>query len=247
MRGEPYAKFNVKAFKPTHIRAIVDQRAATPARANHILRLFRILFAYAIDIGWLNSDPTQGIKRLRMKEKGVEAWTEEQIRQYEDHWQIGTRQRLAFAILLYTGQRRSDVVEIGPKALQGDTLRIRQIKTGADLVIPIHPALAEAIVATGPHEETYLRTERGEKWSSNGFYNQFVKWCAAAGVPPGCSPHGLRKAAARRLAEAGCSTHQIASITGHATLAEIERYTKSAQQAKLAEDAIRALQKSQKG
>jgi integrase len=61
---------------------------------------------------------------------------------------------------------------------------------------------------------------------------------ADAGLPERCVTHGLRKAAARWLAEAGCSTREIAAITGHATLREIERYTAKAEQARLARQAM---------
>jgi integrase len=61
---------------------------------------------------------------------------------------------------------------------------------------------------------------------------------AAAGLPVRCKTHGLRKAAARRLAEAGCSSKQIAAITGHKSLAEIERYTRAADQERLAVEAV---------
>jgi len=77
--------------------------------------------------------------------------------------------------------------------------------------------------------------------SVNNFYNQFIDWCREAGLPPGCSPHGLRKAAARRLAEAGCTTHQIAAITGHRSLAEVARYTRAAEQVELARSAMSRL------
>ncbi|MBB6457209.1 MULTISPECIES: site-specific integrase [Acetobacter] len=243
MRAQPYAQFHVMKFRAVHIRHILEARASTPARANHILRMFRIVFSYAIEIGWLENDPTIGVKRLKTKEEGVAAWTEEQIEQYERRWPIGTRQRLAFALLLYTGQRRSDVVEMGEFSIKGGAIRITQAKTGAYLEIPMHAQLVEAIKSFPCHGATFLQTASGKKCSSNGFYNQFVKWCAEAGLPSGCSPHGLRKAAARRLAEAGCTTHQIASITGHSTLAEVERYTKSAQRKKLAEDAMATLQR----
>jgi len=53
-----------------------------------------------------------------------------------------------------------------------------------------------------------------------------------------CSAHGLRKAAARRLAEAGCTAHEIAAITGHASLGELVRYTKAVDQRRLAEAAM---------
>lgn len=243
MRGQPYALFNVAKFTAKHIRVIIEKRAETPVRANHILRMFRALFSYAIDMGWINADPSIGVKRLRTKEKGVGAWTEEQIAQYESYWPIPSRQRLAFALLLYTGQRRSDIVEIGPASVRNGRICLTQIKTETYLEIPIHPNLQDVLSSSGPYGETFIQTTRGEKSSSNGFYNQFVKWVAEAGLPSGLTPHGLRKAVARRLAEAGCTTHQIAAITGHGTLKEVERYTREANRANLAEDAMRKLRR----
>ncbi|WP_423360518.1 hypothetical protein F7H86_10460 [Novacetimonas hansenii] len=79
------------------------------------------------------------------------------------------------------------------------TIRVRQVKTGAGLLIPVHPALEIELSAwTDCDAGTFLATERGRPFSINGFYNNFVSWCADAGLPKGCSPHGLRKAAARR-------------------------------------------------
>jgi integrase len=63
---------------------------------------------------------------------------------------------------------------------------------------------------------------------------------------PQCSAHGLRKLAAKRLAEAGCSDRQIMAITGHKTVSEVSRYTKAAEQAKLAEQAMARLSKRTK-
>ncbi|WP_244980659.1 tyrosine-type recombinase/integrase [Acetobacter thailandicus] len=77
----------------------------------------------------------------------------------------------------------------------------------------------------------------------NGFYNVFKDWCASAELPVQCSPHGLRKAAGRRLAEAGCTPHQIAAILGHKTLAEVMRYTRSAEQKKMAQEAMDKFEK----
>jgi integrase len=63
-----------------------------------------------------------------------------------------------------------------------------------------------------------------------------------AGLPDRCVSHGLRKAAARRLADAGCSAHQIVAVTGHQSLKEVERYTKQAEQRRLATVAMATLQ-----
>ncbi len=112
-------------------------------------------------------------------------------------------------------------------------LHIRQVKTGTELAIPIHPVL-EAIIANTPNEHlTFLTTAFGKPFTAAGFGNWFREMCDAAKLSH-CSAHGLRKAAARRLAEAGCSEHEIGAITGHATLREIVRYTKAADQRRLA-------------
>lgn len=84
-------------------------------------------------------------------------------------------------------------------------------------------------------------TRFGKPFSAAGFGNWMADKIAAAGLPDGCISHGLRKAAARRLAEAGCSTLEIMSVTGHKSISEVERYTRAAQQKGLAEQAIRQL------
>ncbi|WP_162922242.1 tyrosine-type recombinase/integrase [Asaia bogorensis] len=205
---------------------------------NRWLSLLGILFRYALENEQISVDPMSGIRRVKERGEGSRTWSEEEIAQYEAFWPIGSRQRLAFALMLYTGQRRSDAVKMGPNDIWDGFLDVIQQKTGARLSIPIHPALAE-ILATEPLTGgTYLRNQAGHQASSNGLGNQFRAWADAAGVSGDLSGHGLRKAAARRLAEAGCTPHQIAAITGHKTLSEIERYTRAVDQKKLAEEAM---------
>ena len=84
---------------------------------------------------------------------------------------------------------------------------------------------------------TFIATASGAPFSAAGIENWFRRAIRAAGLSDKLSMHGLRKAAARRLAEAGCTTHEIASITGHKTLSEIERYTREAERARLARTA----------
>ena len=120
---------------------------------------------------------------------------------------------------------------------------MRQEKTKAHLGIPIAPALAEAIKGMPRDRDTFLVTAQGQPFTSAGIGNWFRKRCDEAGLHH-CSMHGLRKAAARRLAEAGCTDRQIMSITGHKTAQEVGRYTRSAEQMKLAEQAIGLLKVS---
>jgi integrase len=112
-------------------------------------------------------------------------------------------------------------------------IRVRQQKTGTTLSLPISTELADAIAAAPPGM-TFLTTTNGTPWSPSGFGNWFREQCRIAGVPQRCRAHGLRKACARRLADAGCTEHEIRAVTGHAGLREVQRYTSGANQKRLA-------------
>ena len=150
---------------------------------------------------------------------------------------IGSRPRLVLSLLLYTGQRRSDVVRMGKQHVRNGLIAVRQIKTGVALQIPIHATLAAVIAATPSEHLTYLTTQFGTPFTAADFGNWFPDQCNLAGLSH-CSAHGLRKAAARRLAEAACTAHEIAAITGHASLREVQCHTKAADQVRLAVSAM---------
>lgn len=234
----------VKEMTREHVRRILAKRADTPGAANSVLQKLKVLIHFAIDNGWRQDDPTLRIKKYAKGE--FHTWTEEEIAQYEKRWPIGTTERLAFALLLYTGQRRSDVVTMSWSEVKDGTICVTPLKTrrtsGVKLWIPIHPALQEVLDAADQDGHTILRTAFGNPFTSNGFGSGFMPVkIDKAGLPRRCVTHGLRKAAARRLAEAGCTANEIAAITGHATLAEVSRYTKAAEQKKLAQSAMRRL------
>ena len=228
----------VRMLEAMHIRKMMAAKSDTPAAANHLLRILRLLMAHAVEDGWRKDDPTTGVRKLKEVGTGFVNWSDEEIATFQVRWPVGTKPGLALALLLYTGQRRGDVVRMGRQHLRAGGVAVRQMKTKADLFIPIHADLQRHLDAIPAGELTFLMTEHGKPYSAAGFTNVFRRWAAAAGLPTGRSPHGLRKAAARRMAEAGCTAHQIASITGHKTLAEVERYTRAVDQERLARSAI---------
>lgn len=123
---------------------------------------------------------------------------------------------------------------LGRQHIRDGLLQLRQQKTGATLVIPVRPELVAVLEATPSNHLTFLTTATGNPFSAAGFTNWFREMCNEAGLPRGTSAHGLRKAACRRLAEAGCSANVIASISGHASLREVQRYTAAADQVRMA-------------
>jgi len=228
----------VATLQREHIACMIANRAGTPAAAHNLLRGIRLLMKFAVMHGYRKDDPTFGLKAPKMRAGGFWTWTEDNIGKFEARHPVGTRARLALALLLCSAQRRSDIVRMGRQHIREGVLSIRQQKTGTLVEIPLLSELRAAIDATPSDHLTFLVTDAGKPFSAAGFGNWFHQVCKEAGLPKGCAAHGLRKAAARRLAEAGCTAHEIMAITGHRTLREVTRYTEAADRRHLARSAM---------
>jgi enterobacteria phage integrase len=221
---------------------IEDIGAARPGMANLTRSVLSKVIAYAIDTGVRADNPFAGLKPYRLGT--YHTWTDAEIAQFERRWPLGTRERLAFALLLYTGQRGGDVVKMLRSDIVDGRIRVAQDKarkgTINELMIPIHPALARALQAGPVVGMTHIITDARGK-PLRGLTELIEAAVERAGLPARCVAHGLRKAALRRLAEHGSTTKEIAAVSGHRSLAEIERYTARADQAGLAQSAIAKL------
>jgi len=226
----------VAGMKREHVDRIIGAMADRPGAAINLLSRLRTLVRYAIELRWIDRDPTAGATAWKSNE--FHTWTEDEIAQFEARWLVGSKQRLAFALHLYTGQRGSDVHRMTWGDIDAAGIRVVQKKTGTKLTVPLHEALRSILAGTKKAHAVIVTTDYDRPFTVNGFRGFLTKAIAKAGLPARCKPHGLRKAAARRLAEAGCSAHEIQSITGHKTLSEVERYTRAADQTKLATSAI---------
>jgi integrase len=235
----------VADLKGAHIAKMMDLKADQPAAANNLLRILRVLMGFAKSRGWRVDNPAQDVKRLVYRTDGFHSWTDDEIALFEAHWRIGTRERLAFDVLLYTGQRSGDVRIMTANQVGSRHISLRQQKTNEPLQIPIHRNLALSLEAYKSGQLVLLPSQLGKPFTAKGFGNWISDAARKAGLPMRCSAHGLRKAAARRLAEAGCTAHQIAAITGHRSLKEVERYTRAADQRISAEAAIHKVQKTE--
>ena len=233
-----------------HVQRIVNEKADKPFAQRNLLNTLRALFRWAVAEGRVPNDPTLGVARQRIKSTGYPTWSESDIEQYRRRHPRGTMARLAIELLLATAARRGDVVKFGPMHVEDGTITFEQHKKdGAEealVIIPLHPDFRAALAAMPSSNvvsltPTFLTTSFGKSFAVAGFGNWFRDRCNEAGLPKGISAHGLRKATARRLADLGCTAHQIAAVTGHATLAEVQRYTKAADRKRLAREAMKKL------
>src|SRR5262245_29267414 len=172
------------------------------------------------------------------------AWTDEECKQFEERWAPGTMERRAYALAVYTGQRKTDVVAMARAHRKSGEIRVIQSKTGTELWIPEHPELtAELGRGVVPHI-SLLTTTQGKAFDEAYFGAWFADAIDKAKLPDDCVLHGLRKTAAKNLADAGCSTDEIKSITGHISSAMVDKYTKAVDQRKRASAAILKLRRS---
>ena len=118
---------------------------AGPESANNLLKALRIILDFAVGRGIITNNPTHGLKRFKSANRdGHHSWSEDEIRQYEAKHPLDTRAGLALALLVYTGQRRGDVLRMGLQHIRGDCIVIRQQKTGMEVSLPITAARARA-------------------------------------------------------------------------------------------------------
>lgn len=225
-------------------RLLLDMRDALaqtrgPAAGNHFARVASYVLGYGVDRGWIPHNPMRGARGLRGGH--LPAWTAEQA----DRAMRELPAPLARVVLLglYTGQRRGDLVALPWSAYDGRAIRLTQGKTGAQLVIPAHAVLRAALDnwRRTAADETILVSPTGRPWRPVELSQKLPAALRRIGLPEKLNVHGLRKLAAARLADAGCSVHEIAAITGHRSFAMIALYTASASQERLAEAALARL------
>ena len=235
----PLAKMNANAAE-----VLRDRKLSTPESANMRIKAMRQVFKWAVAKGYAPVNPAREVAYFKSGSEGFHTWTLDEVRQFEEHHAIGTKARLAFALLLYTGQRRSDVIRFGKQHAKRGVLTFTQHK-GRNcklhkLELPILPVLQSIIDASPCGDMTFLVNDLGRPFTDGGFGNKFRDWCDQANLPH-CSAHGLRKAGATLAANNGATARQLMAIFGWDTIKQAEHYTRKADQTKLAQAAMHLL------
>jgi integrase len=221
----------ITAVNRASIVASRDKRADRPEAANAYVKTIRAVLDFAVSIELIPTNPARDVKLIRNKTDGFHTWTIDEVALFEARHPVGTKARLALDIFLFTGLRRSDAVVLGKQHIRDGILSVRTKKTGKEVSLRLLPPLRQSIAATPTGDLTFIVTEFGKAFTSNGFGNWFRKRCEEAGVPG--SAHGLRKAAAVRAAENGATTEDLKAMFGWETSKQPDVYTKAANRAKI--------------
>lgn len=242
-------------IEPRHVEEVRDEKLAddTPEAANGRVKALRQLYKWARKVKKVANNPALEVNYISTGSDGHHTWTVGEVRQYEEAHPIGTTARLALALMLFTGVRRSDVVRLGPRMERDGWLYFTETKNAESKVrsrregakrreLPVLPELRDVIAGsrkTGAF--TYLVSELGKPYGAKGFGNRFKKWCRAAGLPERCTAHGLRKAGASIAADNGATEHQLMAIYGWDSPKQAALYTRKVNRRRLAADAMHLL------
>jgi integrase len=230
------------AISQKHINIGVDRRK--PHAGNTFRKVMSQIFKWAVSVEHVTVNPATGATKHVIKSKGHHSWTVDEVKRYHTRWAVGTRERLAMDLALFTGLRRSDLVRLGRQHVSGGIITIRTEKTDAEVTVPIFPILQRSIDATQTSDLAFLATASGKPFkSAASLGNWFRKACLAAEVPGRL--HGLRKAGATIAADAGATPHELMAMFGWTKLSEAERYTEAANRKRLSASAAGRIADSQ--
>lgn len=209
----------------------MDKRRSTPAQANNFHKAMNNMFAWAVKDNHVKVNPCIGVERLSYKTKGFTPWDETDIVKFCLKYPVGTVERLALELLLYSGLRRSDVVDAGKQHLKGNTFSMRTKKTGAQITVEFPQSLIDTIEATKTGELAFITNAYGKPFTKESFGNWFGKKSRAAGVSK--NAHGVRKLSATTAANGGATTHELMAQYGWTNTKQAETYTKGADRVRL--------------
>ena len=220
-----YGDDPIRQFDAGRIQAMLNAMRHKPFAAARLRKLLAQLFTVARRERLVPGtfDPVKDTRPPKAETEGYHRWSEDELAQFEAKHPLGTKPRLAFALLLYGAQRSGDVRFLTHSAIAGGRIRLKQSKTSNAVSVPVVPPLREALDAGPLGNLLLLENKSGKAYSAGGFGSMVKRACEAAGLPH-CSAHGLRKAAARRLKERGVEDADGMAITGHKTVREYLRY-----------------------
>lgn len=243
LRGHA-GKYHYARLAVRHVEALMAKKTG-PVAANTVKKNMSMLFNFASKkLGYLGPNPAKFAEKMKTNPDGYHTWTETEVERYLTHHGAGTKARLVLLLALNTGMSRQDLCGVGWQHVSQRTGRARiaynRAKTAVAADLPILPELAEELAMLPADRLLFITQDKrpiGYKPETLG--NWFRDRCSEAKVPG--SLHGLRKAGATRLADAGASNWEIASYLAHKDTKQADTYTKKANRSKLADSGFAKL------
>lgn len=233
-------KYQFNRLEVRHIEALMSKKAG-PTAANTVKKNLSMLFNFAAKkLGYTGPNPARYAERMKTNPDGFHTWTDDEVNRFLERHGPGTKARLVMLLALNTGMARQDLARVGRQHVKAGRIAYRRHKTAVAADMPILPELAEELRHVPKDRLLFVTQDKtGKPYAVASLGNWFRDRCAEAKVPG--SLHGLRKAGATRLADAGATEWEIASYLAHADTTQAAVYTKKANRARLADSGFAKL------
>lgn len=233
-----WGDLQVRAIEPKHVLALRDKYASTPASANNMIKALAGMLSWSVPRGWRTDNPCREIPYLDGGDP-YEKWSDEEIALARG--KLPLHLWLPIALAYYTGQRQGDVLDMGWQKIKDGAVEVWQQKTGKWVWIPLHRDLKVVLDRVPKTSVKICTTSRGTPWACGRSYasSLALEIKAHKELEPLRKRqfHGLRKSAVVAMLEAGCTTTEVASITGQ-SMQMVEHYAREVNQKRLATSAM---------
>jgi integrase len=234
------AFFDLRKLTTNVVQVLVDRISAKPGAANNRKKYLSAMLSWGARQGHLRSNPARDAERIEYATDGFHTWTVDEVQKFEKRHPIGTKARLALALLLYLGVRRGDVIKLGKQHVRDGWIRFVPKKTLYKRKRlsekPVLPVLADIIAASPTGDLTFLVTAYGNAFTAAGFGGWFRDRCDEADLHH-CTAHGLRKAGATLAAQNGATDRQLMAMFDWTSASQATTYTATADRKRLAGEA----------
>jgi integrase len=243
----------VKAFTTPALCSLRDEWRKTRGRrfVDYTRTVLALIFARGVELGVMTVNPATLVGKVGRDRRAVplnRPWTANERAEVwravnTDRW---LHLRLPVALGLETGMREGDVISLSRSAIKNGLLSLKTAKRGVEIAIPVSPSLTEALRDCERHDAmTVCVNSKGAPWKGNGFRSGFRKMLkvleAEGKIGRGCTFHGFRHDVATRLAEAGCSSEDIAAVLGQKSSRIAAHYADKADRSRRTKAAVSKL------
>lgn len=228
-----------RSITKANLEAAKELRKNKPNAANNYIKVCRGLFNWACENGYLDKNPTDGLKKFRIKTDGIPIWTDEEIDLYRKSYPFGTKERLLFEIYINTGFRRSDVSNLGKQHIRNGRLNIRCKKNKTDVSIPISNDLRQILASVSSNQLSFMTGQSGKPYTAETLGNYLRKYCRKIGIKK--SAHGLRKYISTAFANSGTSERELQAWMGWKSPRQSEVYVRNANNQRMSDSALEKL------
>ncbi len=224
---------DMRTFRRKHAIAARDALQDTWSKANERVAVLSMLCRHAVDLEWIDRNPVTDIEKLKGGE--YEPWPDAKLTAFEQYCDLhgAVLARTAYEVAIGTGQRIGDCVAMQWGDFDGEFMAVVQEKTGAKISIYCPRRLRDYLGKLPKRGRFIFARNLAQPLGKRTVQKAVEDVREKIGAKDGADRlviHGWRYTAAVRLAEAGCSDAEIQSVTGHKTLAMVQKYRAAANQ-----------------